>query len=130
DVPVVLGEIVYLLGSALDQLICALMRRQGKSCSDTSFPIRGTEKEFETALGKLRSLAPSDIATLRRLRPFKDGDRLLWAIRKLTNRDKHQLLLAVAATKQVRFEGQARTPPGDVIPGLRVEAWNASEPLS
>jgi hypothetical protein len=130
EVPVVLGEIVYLLGSALDQLICALMRRQGKSCSHSYFPIRDTEEKFEKALDELRSLASSDMATLRRLRAFKDGDRLLWAIRELTNRDKHEFLLAVAATSQVRFGGQARTPSGDVIPGLCVEGWNASEPLS
>ena len=47
EVPVILGEIVYLLGSALDQLIGVLMQRQGRSCSNTYFPIRRTEQELD-----------------------------------------------------------------------------------
>jgi hypothetical protein len=129
EIPIILGEVMYLLGSALDHLICALARRQGHAGRGYYFPIRDSQEEFEKALSKLKGLTPSDKEVIRSFRPFKTSDPILWSIRKLTNRDKHEMLVLVAAVQQVRFGGQALDDRGEAIPGMKIEAWSPNEDL-
>jgi hypothetical protein len=97
-VPVKVGEVVYLLGSALDQLMCALVLRNGLTeCSKTYFPIRETAALFETALRTIKGIDPATLDAVKRLEPYKSGDRVLWPLRALYNHDKHRALVTAAA---------------------------------
>lgn len=100
-IAVICGEVLYGLRSALDQLACALATQNGHSnVSDTYFPFAGSKDDFEsdTTQRKIRKLSADAVSIMHKIGPYKGGNDLLWALNKLCNTDKHQMLIPMAAT--------------------------------
>ena len=108
DVPLIVGDIVYNLGSALDQLICVLQLRCGASrCRKTNFPFGKDADDVKTRLGEIKSLHAPNREIIEGLQPFEDGEgRTLWALWKLYNHDKHRMLMTFAAAAGIDFRSK------------------------
>ena len=110
---VLLGEIVHNLRSALDHLVyeASSLDKNGRPLSDTEFPIFVDEDKFRSerrpgGLYKIRGLNAETRAFVESMQPFhSENPRLhhLWALRELSNADKHRLLNFVVAA--YRIEG-------------------------
>jgi hypothetical protein len=104
DWPVVFGEFLFDLRSALDQLMWRLVvANGGKPTRDTAFPVfsQRDEKAFDA---KVKGAHPNVVTTLARLQPYVrcGGDPAkmkadpLALLHLLHNRDKHRLTPIVA----------------------------------
>jgi hypothetical protein len=95
---VIIGEVAFQLRSALDQLATALAVKNGKSPSQVYFPIAGDRQEFRRARtqGKIEKLSPAARKLIWRLKPYKGGNNLLWALNSLRNADVHIALAPLA----------------------------------
>jgi hypothetical protein len=89
--PVVVGEVVFHLRSALDNLACCLAIANGKSVKSVYFPIVNSPDEFElpATQRKIKNLSPAAQKLIHRLKPYKGGANLLWAMNRLRNEDIH-----------------------------------------
>jgi hypothetical protein len=101
--------------NALDYLVYELsppeVRKQGK----TAFPIHDTERGFETdGRQRIREVTGDALALIERFQPYKrtkpPSNDLLSVLRRLSNRDKHRLLLPVAAAVS---ESESRVASGN-----------------
>lgn len=105
ELSVIVGDIVHNLRSALDQLICGLVRANQKQVSyGNGFPISSSKKKFDSnKVGKLRNVTPKAHRFIDRLKPYLGGSDLLWLLAELDNLDKHNEIVPVAmGTAQVR----------------------------
>jgi len=101
-IPLLAGDILQSLRSALDYLANALVVANGKEpTTDTSFPISkktpladGYESAFTRKVTGMRQDA---IDLIESIKPYKGGNPYLWPIHELNNRDKHRLLFTVGA---------------------------------
>ncbi|MGO9571910.1 MAG: hypothetical protein ACLP5H_30670 [Desulfomonilaceae bacterium] len=91
----VAADAVINLRSALDQAVYATLgvrkkvrRRQAK------FPVADSESEFKT--GTVFQYFPDDIKPLfKSFEPYIGGNNLLWALNRICNTNKHQILIPV-----------------------------------
>jgi len=112
DIPLSLGDAIHNMRAALDYCWMGLYRaaKPGVTTKYT-FPMAERRKDLEETLRK----APIETAfkgtndlILNRVKPYKEGNFLLWALNKLDVRDKHNLLipsLAVTLIKNVTITG-------------------------
>jgi hypothetical protein len=97
------GDVIHNLRSALDHLAFALCMADGQQLTPGQqkgiyFPITETRDKHEAAIkSQLQGLAPSDaIDEIRLIEPHGDGaSAVLWTLAKLSNTDKHRLVLDV-----------------------------------
>jgi len=100
---VLVGEIIHQIRSSLDHLITALVIHNGCTPSrENAFPVSSTAEEFKSAIkrGNLKGISVSAIDLVRQQQPFlnpQPEDNFLIALRNFNNKDKHSLLLIVAA---------------------------------
>lgn len=100
--PLIAGDAVQNLMSALDHLACQLV------CSDTAdkpphpnriyFPVADDFAKYELRKHeRMEGAHPTTLDAIDALKPFKGGNDLLWTLYKLNNIDKHRLLFTVGA---------------------------------
>jgi hypothetical protein len=100
--PLVAGDVIQILMSALDHLAYQLV------CSDTGdkppnpnwiyFPIQDDATKYEARKrGKIEGAAQETIDAIDALKPYKGGNDLLWMLYRLNNVEKHRLLLTVGS---------------------------------
>lgn len=98
ELPLIVGESIYQLRSALDHLAGQLVEANGK-IPDTStyFPIAQTAAKYKASLsGKVKGMSPDAVSVIDALQPYGCGrGNDLWVLNKLNNTDKHRLLLMV-----------------------------------
>jgi len=102
DIPLLAGDILQSLRSALDYLANALVVANGqKPTRDISFPISEKTplaKSYETTFaGKVAGMGKNAIERIKSIHPYKGGNPYLWPVHELNNRDKHRLLFTVGA---------------------------------
>ncbi len=119
DTPLVVGDVLANLRSALDHLAFALAGRFGIAPGlehRIEFPIFTSEAEFDRRgrrRGSLLSLVPGSVATaLRSLQPFDRDDDPLALLHSLNNFDKHRHLV---------FHGE---PVPSTVFGIHPDATN------
>ena len=109
EIPLVIGDAVHNLRSALDLMACEIVSMAGGTPSRyTNFPFRDTRQELEATIngGEIK-IAGSDIIAvlLDVIKPYnKGGDSTLCALHSLDIIDKHRLLIptvSVAALTHV-----------------------------
>ncbi|MEJ0094478.1 MAG: hypothetical protein WDN46_13890 [Methylocella sp.] len=95
----IIGDIIHNLRSALDQMVCGLVRANSKQVSGgNGFPIMGSAKSFEEAcVRKLKNVPLKAQRFIQRLKPYQGGNTLLWQISELDNMDKHNAIVPVNA---------------------------------
>lgn len=111
-IPVIVGEVIYDLRSALDQLTCCLAKKAGRDCTDVYFPFAGSKQKFELkdTQGKIQKLHPDAVLMIQQLHPYKGGNDFLWSLNRLNNLDKHQSLIG-AGTMGVQFNADLTMKP-------------------
>jgi hypothetical protein len=121
------GDVIQNLMSALDHLAYQLV------CSDTLdnppnpnwiyFPIQDDVAKYDAKkTGKMEGAAAETIAAIDTLKPYKQGNDLLWMLFRLNNIEKHRLLLTVGAcAESVNLtQSLARLlPTGGVFDGMK-----------
>jgi hypothetical protein len=87
------AEIVNCLRTALDNAIFDVALATGKTAPrNAAFPFAGTIQDMPNALGRCKDV-PSPVHSLCcGLQPYEGGNEALWALNKLSNTDKHQIL--------------------------------------
>lgn len=91
---VAIGETLYHLRSALDHLTASLPN----AAKRVQFPI-DTYRNSESLKRKINALPRAARPIVRRLKPYKRGNPLLWAMNILRNRDIHHNLIPVVPHK-------------------------------
>jgi len=96
------ADAVNNLRSALDQACYAFRTTKGRY---TYFPFSDSATNFEPTLkGRCKTFPQEIIDLIRRLKPYKGGDDLLWALNELCNTNKHGVLAPIAVcTSLVNF---------------------------
>lgn len=95
---VMTGEIVHNLRSALDLMLCALVRLSvaESDCAGTEFPIRSAAPPAGEHLKELKVVKnPDAVVTIEAHQPYTASDPMnhpLWLLNKLNNWDKHRVL--------------------------------------
>ena len=100
SISVEIGEFLYNLRSALDNLVCALVRNQKNdaSCSGNGFPIHINCDTFDAeAPRSLKGVPPPSRTLIQELQPYSRGDQAadidpLNILNTLRNRDTHRAL--------------------------------------
>jgi hypothetical protein len=104
--PLLVGDIVHNLRSALDHLVCQLAVLNGNSvscCDKTYFPICICKSDLDKAERCSRLLHQDAFTEIKNLQPYKTAALsgldpeldILWIIHKLDIIDKHRLLVVV-----------------------------------
>jgi len=118
DVPLVIGDAIHNLRSALDLMACEIVSASGGTPTKwTQFPFRDTRQELVgTITGGEMKIAGADIISLivDKIKPYKGGDDGLCALHSLDITDKHRLLIPVASVTALtnvnaRFGGVTMT---------------------
>src|ERR1035438_5207448 len=94
------GDILQNLRSALDYLVCALVRaNHGRVTNKTCFPIIGripaTPEEDGAFARKIEGMTDKAKDLIRGCKPYRGGDEVLWRLHELNRREKHRLLFTV-----------------------------------
>lgn len=102
DISLITGDVIQNLRSALDQLAYELWVResngQGRS-TKIYFPIDNDEASYRKGkAGKTQGISAQSLAIIDSLKPYKDGNDVLWRIHTLNNHDKHRLLVTVGSS--------------------------------
>lgn len=105
--PLVIGDAVHNLHSALDLMACEIVSIAGGTPShDTYFPFADTRQQLEATIkrGEIK-IAGSDIIAvlLDVIKPYKNGgDTTLCALHRLDIIDKHQMLIPTVSVAALR----------------------------
>lgn len=97
--PVIAGDVLQNLRSALDHLAFQLVRAAGNTPSkQTYFPVADSAAKYESAkIAKVQDMAPKAVKAIDEVKPYKGGNETIWRLHKLNNVDKHRLLIAVGS---------------------------------
>lgn len=124
ELATIIGDAVHNLRTALDQLVCELVRRNGGPVTrEHAFPISHTQSAFEARRASaLRGMSPKAQAFIRKLKPFQGGNRLLWMLSSLDNLDKHDSIVPIALGQPqllIKFDmpGMFQAPNGNIMLG-------------
>jgi hypothetical protein len=103
DIPILTGDLVHNLRSALDHLAFQLVtvgisfgETRTQKWEDIQFPIFNSPQSYEA--GKIRRIQGARreaIEAIDALKPYKGGNDPLWLLSKLDNTDKHSFILPV-----------------------------------
>ena len=97
--PLIIGDAVHNLRSALDHLAWQLVEANGSVPNDrTDFPIRKGPTEYEntTKRPKIEGISPGAVGILDSIKPYKGGNDTLWTLHQLDVFDKHRLPIVTA----------------------------------
>jgi hypothetical protein len=97
-IPLIAGDAIHNLRTALDYLACWLVRDNGNEPTfHTYFPICKSAEEYRTkSKGKTQGVAEAVKQAIDTFKPYRGGDNSLWGLHKLDIIDKHNLLVVVA----------------------------------
>lgn len=96
--PVVLSflasEVIHTLRAALDHMGYESAQGAKKSGKHAHFPFGLSHEDIESRRpsGKSKEIPDDVFAVMLSFRPFKGGNDLLWALNRLCNRQKHEML--------------------------------------
>lgn len=107
DVPLIVGDAIHNLRSALDHLAYRLVSVGKQSPGPFKriyFPIAKSPIEFEAKIRDLKKcLTPSAVSALTKVEAFLGGTgEIYWHIHRLNIIDKHRLLLTVTSQNRLR----------------------------
>ncbi len=93
------GDVVHNLRTALDHLAHQLVlvgSPEGTPPRQIEFPILDSKEDYEKRkASKTRGMRADAVQAIDELKPYKDGNPVLWRLRELDNIDKHRRIIAV-----------------------------------
>lgn len=118
DLPGIAVDAINHLRSALDQAGFAVARAAGKNGKSAHFPFGANLSEVQSrARGSSKDIPTAVFDIMVASKPYKGGNDFLWALNKICNTNKHEILVPVA-TAAAGFHGKnvsyrkADTPGG------------------
>jgi len=120
DFPLIIGDVLQNLRSALDHLVWQLVLSNGGTPGvNTSFPISKSAEYYKAdAPRKVKGVAPEPIKMIDALQPYGGGNEDLYGLHLLNIADKHRLLLICGAahlSTEVKFQ-LSLTPQQVTVP--------------
>jgi hypothetical protein len=100
DIPLICGDVLQNLRSALDHMAGNLVVSAGNSVnSQTAFPIFDNEAKYRAGANrKVGRMRPEAIIAIDALEPYRGGrGQDLWRLHRLNNIDKHQMIFAAGS---------------------------------
>lgn len=134
----IIGDIFHNLRTALDVMICDLVRLAGQdNTGGNGFPIFDSRKKFLKArpIGKIRGVTANAERLIEKLKPYfgAGGQSAFWHLHDMDILDKHnRILIAEAANLQLKIHGVIPflfAPPGGGF-GIGSPSAAGSQPLS
>ena len=106
----VIGDVIQNLRSALDHIAYKLFLQNGGNKNEAKhvyFPIFENEEKHRSGVAqKTKGISAEAMKIIDSIKPYKEGNRILWLIHELNNIDKHRLLLT-AGSSYSRFDAGA-----------------------
>lgn len=98
----IIGDVVHNLRTALDLMACDLVRINGGNSSGVYFPFCESEIDLPSMIKKRNfdRASKAAIETLIKVRPYKNGNRVLRAIHDFDIQDKHQTIIPAIYTAE------------------------------
>jgi hypothetical protein len=122
EIPLIAGEIIQNLRSALDHLayqLYLLGTKGGKVNKNIAFPIAENKLIYdEIKPRRIKGMSSAAIAAIDAVQPYGGGNDVLWQLHALNNIDKHRLILTVgSAVRSVDFGSFVRqkAPKGSIL---------------
>lgn len=102
EIALIVGDLVHNLHSALDLRVCELVRENGNSIvRDNAFPMSENLQDFQTLFSRrLQGLSSHHINIVTNLKPYKEGNEILWELHHLDILDKHKSLIVADSVSQ------------------------------
>lgn len=92
EVPIRAGEILHNLRAPLDHIACIVADAHTGSRKGVYFPFGEDEAAFEKQVEqKCKKLPAEAIELIRKFKPYRGGNNLLWAVHALNRADKHRV---------------------------------------
>jgi hypothetical protein len=103
EIPLIIGDVLQNLRTALDHLVWQLVEANGgKPNKGTAFPFAKTAQDYRNESSRrLKGVPEAAIKMIDDLRPYAGGNEDLYSLHHLNNHDKHRLLLIVGAAHTV-----------------------------
>lgn len=105
--------------NSLDHAVVASAKLLGmQNVGNLHFPFANSLSELDNTIkGRCKGIRPEIVTLMRSFQPYKGGNDLLWAINKLANVGKHQMLIGVNAKGNLSEWGLiANRPPEPCAP--------------
>lgn len=118
----IIGDIVHNLRTSLDYILAACATAQGNKIDQTEFPFGRSKSDI---LPRMRRRVQPAGAIAEKLvlaaRPYRRGNKLLWAMAELDRQDKHRLVVPTACLTRVAITagGWNGLPPKTVFGEFR-----------
>lgn len=116
-IPLIIGDAVHNLRSALDFLMWQLVEAGGGVPDKTTyFPVADGPQQYASAMGKgeIHKIASDARDIIHSVQPFICWDQTLWLLHHLDIMDKHRLLLVAMATMDKWGVDLASRGPGGI----------------
>jgi hypothetical protein len=99
DFPLIIGDVLQNLRTALDHLVWQLILSNGGTPdSSSAFPISKNAQIYKSdSPRKIKGVAPEAMKMIDSLKPYGGGNEDLFGLHLLNNADKHRLLLICGA---------------------------------
>lgn len=109
------GDVIHNARAALDHLAYQLVPSKR-----TYFPIADDAAKYSEKVRRdLKGAAPEVLDLVRSIKPYKEGNLLLWQLNSLDNVDKHQLVL----TSEVQSNGGVLLPILIALSEAKQRGW-------
>jgi hypothetical protein len=104
DVPLIIGDAIHNLHTALDLMIWEIESRIGKPSRSTKFPFYQTRSELVGAIenGNLKAAPEICHIIIEDIKPYRGGNDLLYGLHELDIMDKHKLLIPIISIVELR----------------------------
>lgn len=118
----IIGDIVHNLRTSLDYILAACATAQGNMIDQTEFPFGRSKSDI---LPRMRRRVQPAGAIAEKLvlaaRPYRRGNKLLWAMAELDRQDKHRLVVPTSCLTRVAITagGWNGLPPTTIFGEFR-----------
>ncbi len=122
EVPLIIGDAIHNLRSSLDLMACDLVLLSNGNIENVYFPFAESATDLEKAIKdrRINRATPDVVDLIRRLKPYRGGNKLLRAIHDLDINDKHRLIIpileyAVVQDTTIRLSGNNIIKIGTIV---------------
>jgi hypothetical protein len=113
------GDCVHNLRSALDLLVCEMVRAEGERVTkDTTFLISKSADAFKSGyIGKIQGTPKVAVDLIKKAKPYQGADNPFWRLHELDIADKHKLLVPVGIAHEHTINTYTLADVLDAYPG-------------
>lgn len=103
EVPLMLGDAVHNLKSALDILAWRMVGDNAPNPKRVLFPFADSQEGLTGSIGNRQTALAGEkvVATIKELKPYLGGDRYLYGVQILDTSDKHHFIITTAQVTQI-----------------------------